>query len=294
MQEILDWGIDVVLWFQQYSPTFDLTFIVFSFTGSELFFLLLLPMISWCISPRVGVRLLILVLLNTYVNAIAKLIFAQPRPFEYDPRVLKIEHAIGGGLPSGHTQTAVIFWGYLSSFYKNKWLWGITLVMLISVPLSRIYLGVHFPTDLLGGYILGLIMLMLFLKFEQPFIDWISRKTFVWQLLLAFLFPVALAIIAPEMDQIMISIVGVLTGTLVGIVLANKYLDFQVTSSIWKKIACYIIGIVILFAIYVGLKKLFIDLQPAANFRYIRYTLVGLHFTFFAPWVFTKLKLDQS
>jgi len=291
MQEILDWGIDVVLGFQHYSPTFDLTFIAFSFTGSELFFLFLLPLISWCISPRVGVRLLILVLLNTYVNAVAKLLFAQPRPFDYDPRVLKIEHAVGGGLPSGHTQTAVIFWGYLSHFYKKKWLWGIALIMVIFVPLSRIYLGVHFPTDLLGGYIIGLIMLMLFIKFEQPFIDWIRSKTLKGQLLLASSFPLILLVIAPDIDQIIISISAVLTGALVGTVIANKYLEYHVPELIWKRIACYFVGIIILFAIYVGLKKVFIGLEPAPIYRYVRYTLVGFHFTFFAPWLFTKLRI---
>ena len=167
-------------------------------------------------------------------------------------------------------------------------------MMVIFVPLSRVYLGVHFPTDLLGGYILGLVILILFLKLEQPFIDWICQKTFVWQLFLACSFPVALAIIAPDIDQTIISIVGVLTGSLVGIVLAKKYLDYQVPILIWKKIVCYTVGIIILFVIYVGLKKVFTDLQPAANLRYIRYTLVGLHFTFFAPWLFIKLKLDQS
>jgi len=291
MKDILDWGTDLVLWFQQYSPALDLTFIVFSFTGSELFFLLFLPMISWCISPRVGVRLLILVLLNTYVNAVAKLLFAQPRPFDYDPRVLKIEHAAGGGLPSGHTQTAIIFWGYLSHFYKKKWLWGIAVTMVIFVPLSRIYLGVHFPTDLLGGYIIGLIMLMLFIKFEQPFIDWIGNVGLIWLLLLAVSFPLTLLVIAPEIEQVIISIVAVLTGSLVGVVLANEYLELHVPKQIWKRIVCYLVGIIILFAIYVGLKKVFAGLEPAPVYRYVRYTLVGFHFTFFAPWLFTKLKI---
>lgn len=111
MQDILDWGIEVVLWLQQLSPSFDYAFIFLSATGSELFFLLLLPLIAWCISPRVGVRLMVLVLLSTYVNAIAKIFLGQPRPFDYDSRVLKIEHAGGGGFPSGEKQREVVFWG---------------------------------------------------------------------------------------------------------------------------------------------------------------------------------------
>lgn len=291
MQDVLDWGIGVVLWLQHYSPALDPLFILLSVTGSELFFLLLLPMIAWCISPRVGVRLMVLVLLSTYLNAIAKILFAQPRPFDYDPRVLKIEQAAGGGLPSGHTQSTVVFWGYLARYYNRKWLWRLAFALILLVPLSRVYLGVHFPTDLLGGYFFGFVVLMLFTKYEQWFINKFDQADLVWQLLLALVIPISLILIAPEIDQVIVSIVGVLTGSFVGIVLEKKFVSVQVPKTMWKKTIGYGLGIIVLLVIYVGLKQLFDGLEPSLVYRYIRYILVGFHFTFFAPWLFAKLKL---
>ncbi len=291
MQSILDWGIEVVLWLQQFSPALDQTFILFSFTGSETFFLLLLPLIAWCISPRVGVRLMILVLLNTYANAMAKILFAQPRPFDYSPRVLKIEAATGGGLPSGHTQSAVVFWGYLYRIHKKKWLWILAAVLILFVPLSRVYLGAHFPTDLIGGYILGIIMLTLFVKLEQPFIDWFQKLQISRQLGYAISPPAVMVFLTPAIDPVIISIVGVLTGSFVGIIFERRYLNYDIPSFLWKKIARYSVGILVLLLIYVGLKQLFLGFEPVPVYRYVRYTLVGFHFTFFAPWLFKKLNL---
>jgi len=88
----------------------------------------------------------------------------QPRPFQYDSRVKALVHAGGGGLPSGHTQSAVAVWGYLASQVRSRKLWILAGFLMIGIPVSRLYLGVHFPTDLLGGYILGALLLILFLK----------------------------------------------------------------------------------------------------------------------------------
>jgi len=53
----------------------------------------------------------------------------------------------------------------------------------------------------------------------------------------------------------------------------------------------YFIGIIILFAFYIGLKLAFISLEPQPIFRFIRYSIIGFHITFLAPWVLFKLKL---
>ena len=170
MENLLDWGIKVVLWFQQFSPTMDMPFKVLTFMGDEMFFLLFLPFIYWCVDRRTGARLIILFLFSVYVNAFVKLVAKQPRPFEYNSQVQKIVEAGGGGFPSGHTQGAVVVWGYLASVFKKTWLWILAGLLMILIPMSRVYLGVHFPTDLLGGYIIGAIILILYIKYA-PFLE---------------------------------------------------------------------------------------------------------------------------
>ena len=163
MGNILDWGIQVVLWFQQFSPALDLPFKALTFLGDEIFYLIFMPLFYWCIDRRTGARLFFLLLFSAYLNGIAKVLADLPRPFTYDPRVQAIVHAGGGGMPSGHTQNAVVIWGFLAARSGKKAAWLIAAFLMIGIPLSRVYLGVHFPTDLMGGYLLGGIILILFL-----------------------------------------------------------------------------------------------------------------------------------
>jgi len=107
MESILNWGIDVVLWFQQFSPALDLPFKVLTSLGDKEFYLILMPLVYWCVSRRTGARLFLLLLISACLNEAAKLLADQPRPFNYDPRVKKIVHEDSGGLPSGGSLAAL-------------------------------------------------------------------------------------------------------------------------------------------------------------------------------------------
>ena len=147
MESLLDWGIEVVLWSQQFSPALDLPFKILTSLGDKEFFMLLMPLIYWCIDRQAGARLFILLLFSAYLNEVAKLLADQPRPFHYDSRIMKIVDADSGGFPSGHTQSAVVVWGYLACRFQKKSLWLLAGFPVLAVPLSRIYLGAHFPTE---------------------------------------------------------------------------------------------------------------------------------------------------
>lgn len=294
MERLLEWGVDWVLWFQQFSPALDLPFKVFTFTGDEIFYLLLLPLIAWCVSMRFGIRLMILFLLNTYLNSVAKLIVDQPRPFEINAHVKKIVDAGGGGLPSGHTQNTLVVWSYLAICFRRKWLWILAAVMIIFVPMSRIYLGVHFPTDLMGGYVLGIVVLLLFIKLEQPVVDWLKQKSLGLHLSLSSLIPVLLAFMTPSTDSAGIAVAGTLMGGCVGFSIERRWIGYKIPDALWKKLVCYIIGIILLLVLYIGLRTAFAGLEPEPVFRFIRYSIAGLHFMFFGPWIFVKLNPKQA
>ena len=72
MENILDRGVEVVLWLQQLSPALDLPFKSLTFLGNLEFFLIFMPLIYWCNNRRTGARLLVVFLISAYVNAIAK------------------------------------------------------------------------------------------------------------------------------------------------------------------------------------------------------------------------------
>lgn len=94
------------------------------------------------------------------MNGLLKMFFARPRPSVFPP--FSVEHTYS--FPSGHTITAVALYGYLAILL---WPEGYRLLALLVgslipiVGFSRIYLGVHYPSDILGAMALGTLWVLL-------------------------------------------------------------------------------------------------------------------------------------
>jgi len=101
-------------------------------------------------------------LVNGFVTLVvveyAKLFIARPRPVGLDSSVTQRELFVGGyGFPSGHTAMATVLGLTLLPYVPRRYYW-IVLLGILLVGLSRIYLGVHAPLDVIGGLALGLII----------------------------------------------------------------------------------------------------------------------------------------
>jgi membrane-associated phospholipid phosphatase len=293
VKPFLDWGIEVVLWFQQFSPALDLPFKSLTFLGNLEFFLVFMPLIYWCIDRRMGARLLVLFLISAYANAIAKVVADQPRPFQYDSRVKPLVHADGGGLPSGHTQGTTVVWGYMAYQIRSAKLWIIAGFLMIAVPISRLYLGVHFPTDLLGGYFLGGVLLALYLRFAPTLEAWLVVKGVIWQTPAAIILPILLILISPSGSRYALSACGTLLGFLPGIALERRWIRFCSEGSFWKRSMRFVAGLIILLGIWLGLRFAFSGWEPASLFRVVRYAAVGIWGALGAPWLFVRLRLAE-
>lgn len=290
MDALMEWGLQIIAWFQRFSPTLDWPFRVFTFMGEEEFFLLLLPLIYWCLDRRTGARLTVVFLLCAYTNAVAKNLAALPRPQDYAPgRVKVLWEATGYGFPSGHTQSAVVVWGYLASQARRRWLWALAAVMILFIPLSRIYLGVHFPHDVLGGYLIGLVLLLLYLWLEPGMEEWLDRQGLAWQLGVAIGAPLLLMLLFLTADGVTEG--ATLMGMSAGFVLERRLVRFDVGGPAWKRALRFLLGVVVLFGLWLGLKIAFAGLEPDLLFRFIRYGLVGLWGGLGAPWAFRRLHL---
>jgi hypothetical protein len=69
---------------------------------------------------------------------------------------------IENGFPSGHSSIAIAFWGAFALLFRRKKIWLLSGALMLLIPFSRIYLGVHFLADVLGGIALGGIVLAIF------------------------------------------------------------------------------------------------------------------------------------
>jgi membrane-associated phospholipid phosphatase len=294
MKACLDWGIEVVLWFQQFSPALDLPFKALTMTGNEPFFMLLIPLVYWCINRRLGARLAVLFLFSTYINNVAKALAGQPRPYQYDPRVKQLTRAGGGGLPSGHTQNAVVVWGYLASQIRRTWAWVAAIALMILVPLSRVYLGAHFPTDLLGGYLLGAVVLFLFLRFGSLVETHVARLPWPVQVAVAVLGSLGLLLLAPKGEPHCLVAAATMMGMTVGIALERRFVRFECGGNLLDRATRFCAGAAVLFALMFVLRTAFRSLAPESLYRVIRYAVIGLWCTFGAPWLFLKLRLASQ
>lgn len=292
MDALLDWGIDVVLWFQQASPELDGLFKFFTFLGDEEFFLILLPFVYWSINRALGVRLVIITLFSSLVNATAKNIGGQPRPFGYDDRVVALVDAGGHGLPSGHTQSSVVIWGFLAMQARRTWFWVVAILLMIGTGLSRMYLGVHFPTDVVGGALLGIVLLLLWSAYGRRAERWFCSLPIPRQLALTAAVPLLVMAIMPSEDVVTAGSTFLGMGT--GIILERRYLHFSADGSPVARVSRFLLGGLILVGLWLGLRTLFSGLDPELILRLVRYMLVGLWGAFGAPWLFLKLGLAAA
>jgi membrane-associated phospholipid phosphatase len=124
--------------------------------GGAAAYLALLPLIFWCYDEEKGIRLALAVLASVWINLGLKFLCDQPRPFwpGYDPSVGIITES-ANGFPSGHAQISLTLWVIVASWNGKPWAYAAAILTSLLVGFSRLYLGVHFPTDLLGGWVLG-------------------------------------------------------------------------------------------------------------------------------------------
>jgi hypothetical protein len=259
-----------------------------SLTASEYFLLALLPFVYWCVDKRRGLRLGALAFVSTAVNLRLKLAFAQPRPYDLDPAVgLSKEYTFG--MPSNHSQTAAVIWGAAMPLFRAPW----GLILAIALPLlvgfSRIYLGVHFPTDVLAGWAIGAAIVAL----DRLVGDRVER--FVAglhdSLALALVTAVALGMNALYIQDTSLS--GSFFGLAGAAILARKAAPFSVSGSAAKRALRYLFGLATVAIVY-SLPKLLLSGVEAGGpplLRFLRYALLGAWVSAGAPWLFLKMGL---
>jgi membrane-associated phospholipid phosphatase len=292
MEGLLQWGINLIVTIQQvHGPVIDNIFCAITYIGDEEFYLLLLPLILWCVDFRVGARLTVLFLFSSYLNLCLKDLFQQPRPFDLNPDV-GLSSEEGYGLPSYHAQSAVVVWAGLSAWAGKRWLWILGIVLIILVGFSRIYLGLHFPTDVLTGWAIGGVLLGIYLVVHPGGERWLVRLNLGIQALLALAVPLALLLIQPTEDTT--SAMAALAGVGVGLALMRRYVSFSTHGPLWQRIMRFLVGCGVIFALYFGLNALLPGEESSLYlvFRFFHYWLIGLWISLGAPWLFKLLKLS--
>ena len=289
MDSILEWGYDLIRWIQGMSPALDTLFKAITTLGSEQGFLLVLPLAFWCWDKRRGVRLGLLLLLSAYLNGVLKDLLDQPRPSPARVKVLATE--TNSGLPSGHAQNSMVVFGYLAAQVRRPRTWILAGLVIFGVGLSRIYLGVHFPSDVVGGWLVGAGLLALYLWLEPELERNVRSWSWGYKMLLAIAFP--LALLLGHANENSARALGIVLGFMAGWLMELRWVGFSTKGSLAQRALRFVVGGVVLIAVWLSSRAL-LPSEPettAVVFRLLRYILVGVWASLGAPWLFVRLGL---
>jgi len=289
---ILDRGVSWVLFLQRLSPALDGVMTALTLLGEAAGVLLLVSILYWSLDRRLAARLVLLLVLSLAINSWAKALLDAPRPYQYDPRVIPLDEAAGGGMPSGHTQTAVVIWGMVALWVRKRWTTILAVALMVLVPLSRLYLGVHFPTDLLGGYVLGGLLLWAFVRLEPGVSRWLDRQSVLWRILVTAVLPAALLSTLSGLDPIALPGAAAYFGAALGYHLLWPPVREEVGGTVLQRVLRWVVGVVTVAALAMGAGAVARVARAAVDA--LAYAAVGLWATLGVPWLFTRLGLARQ
>ena len=146
---------------------------VTNFGGAIFLIVLTIALFILIRNKKIGVSIFSNLVLVTILNQLLKRILQRPRPTEY-----RIIEETGYSFPSGHSMVSMAFYGYLIyliyKYVKNKYVKWISIVLLsiliCSIGVSRIYLGVHYTSDVLGGFFISISYLIIYISAVNKFV----------------------------------------------------------------------------------------------------------------------------
>ncbi len=158
LQQLLQYRTDYLDYFFKFLGFFD-----------TIYFYIVLICLVWAIYWRWGIRLFFIIAATVIVNGLLKNLFMMPRPCDIDPSLGLIK-VTGSGFPSGAAQTTLLLaLLFITSFKDLKKVWIVSLGFAFLIGISRVYLGVHFISDVFGGWIFAMILFIFYLLLIEPF-----------------------------------------------------------------------------------------------------------------------------
>ena len=273
------------------TPIGDFFFSTVTTLGEQTAFIAMVLLIFWCCSKKSGYALMLVGFLGTLINQVLKLSFRIPRPWVKDPNFTIVESAreaaTGYSFPSGHTQSSVGTFGSICYSFKNKIVRIVTLLLCILIPLSRMYLGVHTPADVIVSIIVAVVLIFT----VHPILDKIygtkygmyaASAVFI-ALSIAFMIFVLAFPFPDNMDphnyqsgvKNAYMMIGVSCAFPIVYFVDSRFSRFETAAPIAVQIVKYVLGLVIALALLEGLKLVF----PSSGalygvFRAVRYFTV--------------------
>ncbi len=301
----MEFQIEIIKFVQEFkSPILDFIFTTLTISTEVPVIVVFSAFMYWCINKEYGQKLLLALIGNITINTGIKETFKIPRPIGIEGIQSDRVHTAGGyAFPSGHTQTATTFWTTLMILFRKNNIYIIGTAIIVGVGLSRVYLGVHWPTDVIGGWILGVLITILMIKIFEYCKE---KSTYIPLILLVIILGIYSMILESESY---LKMFGLFTGFILGYIVENELIKFKTISDYSKRETAllfnkneneirshikanifkrFLLGIITLAVLYTALKYIMPD---KGIYDYIRYTIIVFYSIAGVPALFKKFKL---
>lgn len=278
---VIPFEVDVLKFIQQFScPALDVFFSAVSMLAEQLVLIAAITYIYWNLNKDAGKQIAYAVFVSVSLNSGLKNLFNFPRPIGIDGiRSHYTGTATGSSFPSGHTQCFSTAAFSLAARLKKRWVYLTAAVLTFLVALSRLYLGVHFPKDVLAGGLLGIIISFL--------CAFLCRKIRQKSLLYLVSFALMLPFLFLNTSEDYFKSLGLFFGFLIGNFIEEKKVSFSADKrSKAEAVVRWIVGLLLIAGIQFLGKKL---LGGSSLGNFLRYSLISLFAIGIYPWIFSSV-----
>lgn len=284
------------------TPFLDALAQIITFLGEDYIIIVVVLLAYFVIDKQLGKTIAYVALSNLLINNTIKCIVKYPRPFTYDEtlKASRVETATGYSFPSGHTQNAVGV--YLTFAYNNKFkekvrkiIWIVSICLTVLIGFSRIYLGVHYPKDVLVGALLGVGCMFLGSFLMNKFKDNFKGTLLLFLITLAIFTPFLFIFYQKDYTTATLYkdfylIYALYAACVLGFILDEKMFDYSCNAPLWKRLVRFAVAVVVALALKEGLKIIFKLIAPNGSLflDMARYFLMTFSVIFILPLIFKK------
>lgn len=218
--------------------------------ANETLYLVIISFLYWCVSKRKAFYMIVMLCFSGYIGIVIKEFMKIPRPYTYDGiQSLYEKSAVSYSFPSTHVQLATTFWGSFMILCKKRIIWIIGIVFIILVATSRLYLRVHWLSDIMGAVLISVIVVYLYTKVTIK----LSNRKFILLQRIVLVVSLILYFMTDQIDNF--KLLGVLTGSTIGIMLENHFIKMNETNNLKIQVSKTVLGLSILLVVQLLLKK---------------------------------------
>lgn len=287
--------MDIILWLQSSmsGSTWDTFWYLWSKVYSIDFILMIIPIAFWVTKRSFARQLSTLLVVQIWALTALKGIIGVHRPADARIRINEVDVEGMYSRPSGHATGIATLFGGLSLEIRKKWFTLIAAIVIFMVGVSRLYLGVHWPMDILLGWCFGLALAYGMRYCWGSIEGLLKRMQIGLGIAIALIIPAIMLLawtLIPSISRVGLEFLypalGALSGAWIGSLIEERHLDFDPKGTLaWHVVKCCI-GLLLVFGLRMGIKAM---LPVGDLFDYVRYGCIGLFITLGAPWLFSLL-----